>query len=74
MSGSQSILKDVKPRLMSLVDEFVAMGAERYAVIYMIEKESTRLRDAVIMERKDAAASPQEGPSSGAPVGGRVEG
>ena len=45
MSDNQNILKEVKPRLHALIDELVAKGAERSAVIYMIEKESTQLRD-----------------------------
>ncbi|MBX4863770.1 hypothetical protein G9X64_36370 [Rhizobium sophorae] len=45
MSDNQNILKEVKPRLHALIDELVAKGAERSAVIYMIEKESAQLRD-----------------------------
>ena len=45
MSDNQNILKEVKPRLHALIDELVAKGAERSAVIYMIEKESTQLRN-----------------------------
>lgn len=47
MTDNQNILKEVKPRLLLLVNELVARGAERNAVIYMIEKESTQLRDAI---------------------------
>ncbi|MBP2562266.1 putative membrane protein [Neorhizobium galegae] len=45
MSDNQNILKEVKPSLHALIDELVAKGAERSAVIYMIEKESAQLRD-----------------------------
>ncbi len=45
MSDNQNILKEVKPRLHALIGELVAKGAERSAVIYMIEKESAQLRD-----------------------------
>ena len=38
MSQNQNILKEVKPKLLALVDDLVARGAERSAVIYMIEK------------------------------------
>ncbi|NLR98054.1 hypothetical protein HGP17_14640 [Rhizobium sp. P38BS-XIX] len=47
MTENQSILKEVKPRLLSLVSELVEKGAERNAVIYMIEKESLQLRHAI---------------------------
>lgn len=45
MSGYSNLLKLVRPGLLALVDDLVAKGAERNAVIYMIEKEATQLRD-----------------------------
>lgn len=47
MSQNENILNEVKPKLLALVGELVAKGAERSAVIYMIEKKSTQLRDAL---------------------------
>lgn len=43
MTNNENILKDVRPRLLSIVEELVAKCAEKSAVIYMIEKESTQL-------------------------------
>jgi hypothetical protein len=40
----QNILAEAKPRLETLVSELVAEGAERNAVLYILEKEIGNLR------------------------------
>jgi hypothetical protein len=55
MSENSNILKQVRPGLLALVDGLVAKGAERNAVIYMIEKEAMQLRDGQHTDRVPAA-------------------
>ncbi|MGO4353258.1 hypothetical protein AB4Z25_15235 [Rhizobium sp. RAF36] len=69
MSQNQNILKEVKPKLLALVEELVAKGAERSAVIYMIEKESTQLRDPV----DDRSDRQIDEPSDDWPAAGRSQ-
>ncbi|AYD04707.1 hypothetical protein [Neorhizobium sp. NCHU2750] len=69
MSQNQNILKEVKPKLLALVDELVARGAERSAVIYMIEQESAQLRDG-LDNRSDHQV---EEPSNDWPAAGRSQ-
>lgn len=69
MSQNQNTLKEVKPKLLALVDELVAKGAERSAVIYMIEKESTQLRDALDNRPDHQIKEPSnDWPAAGSPL------
>lgn len=68
MSQNQNILKEVKPKLLALVDDLVDRGAERSAVIYMIEKESTQLRGALDNRSDHQIEEPSnDWPAAGSP-------
>ncbi|WFR97482.1 hypothetical protein [Rhizobium tumorigenes] len=70
MANNENILKEVRPRLVSIVEELVAKGAEKRAVIYMIEKESTQLREVIdSMSGTDDGAGSEE-PSNDWPAAG----
>ena len=70
MTNNENILKDVRPRILSIVEELVAKGAEKSAVIYMIEKESTQLREVIdSMSRTDDDSGSEE-PSNDWPAAG----
>lgn len=56
-------------KLLALVDELVAKGAEKSAVIHIIEKESTQLRDALDNRSDDQV----EEPSNDRPAAGRSQ-